>query len=111
MAAKFVLKTAKNKKVYFNLLANNGEVVLTSQMYASKATAKKGIASVQANSKSASQFVEKKSSSNKHGFSVKAKNHLIVGTSQMYASKSSMKNGIKSVMKAAPKAKTDDQTK
>ena len=47
MPSKFQIKKAKNGKHFFNLLASNGEVILTSQMYASKATAKKGIASVQ----------------------------------------------------------------
>lgn len=109
MAAKFELKQAKNKKIYFNLLASNGEVILTSQMYASKATAKKGIASVKSNAKTAGQYVERQSST-KHGFSLRAKNHLVVGTSQNYASKASMKKGIKSVMTAAAKAKVDDLT-
>ena len=49
MPSKFQIKKAKNGKQFFNLLASNGEVILTSQMYASKATAKKGIASVQSN--------------------------------------------------------------
>ena len=110
MASKFVLKQAKNKKIYFNLLAPNGEIVLTSQMYASKATARKGVASVQANCKSAAQFKEKQSTGNKHCFSLTAKNHQVIGNSQMYSSKAAMKNGIKSVMKTAPKAKTDDLT-
>ena len=60
MPAKFQIKQAKNGKYFFNLLANNGEVTLTSQMYASKTTAKKGIASVQANATDADQFEKKR---------------------------------------------------
>lgn len=46
---KFEVKVAKNGKPFFNLKASNGQVIGASQMYASEATMKKGIASVAAN--------------------------------------------------------------
>ena len=49
---KFVLSEAKSG-FKFNLVAGNGEVIATSQVYKSKATAKKGIESVVANSAAA----------------------------------------------------------
>jgi uncharacterized protein YegP (UPF0339 family) len=49
----FQLKEAKNGKFYFTLDARNGEVIGSSQMYASKATRRKGIRSVMANAPSA----------------------------------------------------------
>ena len=58
----------KNGKTYFNLLATNGEIILTSQMYASNATAKKGIASVQTNAASGAQFEEKQNVKGKYYF-------------------------------------------
>ncbi len=45
----FEIATAKNGKLYFNLLAANKQIVGTSQMYASKRAAQKGIASVKTN--------------------------------------------------------------
>lgn len=42
-------KTASNGKEFFNLKATNGQVIGTSQMYASAATRDAGIASVKAN--------------------------------------------------------------
>ena len=45
---KFVISEAK-KGFKFNLVAGNGEVIATSQIYKSAATAKKGVASVAAN--------------------------------------------------------------
>ena len=45
---KFVLSEAKNG-FKFNLVAGNGEVIASSQVYKTAATAKKGIASVSAN--------------------------------------------------------------
>ena len=101
MAGTFQLKTAKNGKWFFNLLAGNGEVILTSQMYASKASAKKGIQSVQANAQDEQQFVEQENKSGKHYFVLKAKNHQTIGSSQAYKTKASMKKGIQSVGKSA----------
>jgi uncharacterized protein YegP (UPF0339 family) len=49
MAAQFELKTSRDRRSYFNLLASNGEMILTSQMYATKSGARKGIRSVQGN--------------------------------------------------------------
>ena len=46
---KFVLSEAKNG-YKFNLVASNGEIIATSQVYKSAASAKKGIASVVTNS-------------------------------------------------------------
>ena len=46
---RFEVKVAKNGKPFFNLKASNGQVVGSSQMYASEETLKKGIASVAKN--------------------------------------------------------------
>ena len=49
MAGKFELKKSKNDKFHFNLLASNGQIIMQSEMYESKASAQNGIASVQKN--------------------------------------------------------------
>lgn len=46
MAAKFELKKTSNDKFVFNLLASNGQVILTSETYDSRASALQGIESV-----------------------------------------------------------------
>ncbi len=43
---RFEVKVAKNGKPFFNLKASNGQVIGSSQMYASERTLKAGIASV-----------------------------------------------------------------
>lgn len=53
MAEKFELKKSKTGKFMFNLKASNGQVILTSQMYATKAAAQNGIASVKKNAPAA----------------------------------------------------------
>lgn len=47
--ARFEVKVAKNGKPFFNLKATNGQVIGSSQMYASERTMKLGIASVMRN--------------------------------------------------------------
>ncbi|MBQ9310237.1 MAG: YegP family protein [Bacteroidales bacterium] len=46
---RFEVKVAKNGKPFFNLKASNGQIVGSSQMYASEVTLNKGIASVAKN--------------------------------------------------------------
>ncbi|MDW3651588.1 MAG: YegP family protein [Bacteroidia bacterium] len=97
-------QSEKNDKYYFRLKAKNGQVILTSQGYASKSGAKNGIESIRKNSGDDDQFERKVASNGKHHFNLTAKNGEIIGSSQMYASKDGMNNGIKSVAANAPGA-------
>ena len=56
MAGKFERKKSSNDKYYFSLLASNGQVILTSEMYESKASALNGIESVKKNAADASRY-------------------------------------------------------
>ena len=56
---KFEIKVAKNGEYVFNLKAANGQVILTSQMYKSKASCENGIASVKKNAEKAAAAAEK----------------------------------------------------
>jgi uncharacterized protein YegP (UPF0339 family) len=47
--ARFDKKVASNGKPYFNLMAGNGQIIGSSQMYANEVNMKNGIASVQKN--------------------------------------------------------------
>ena len=53
MTAKFVLKKGSTGKFHFNLVATNGQVIATSEVYESKASAAKGIESVKRNAPNA----------------------------------------------------------
>lgn len=110
MPAKFQINKAKNGKFYFHLLAPNGEIILASQMYASKATAKKGIASVQSNAADTAQFEQRTNKKGEHYFVLKSKNQRIIGQSEGYAGTTGMMKGIKSVSTNAAKAKVEDIT-
>lgn len=110
MAGKFELKQAKNGDFHFNLLASNGQIILTSEMYKSRASAENGIASVKKNAADDARFERLTSTSGKPYFTLKAANHQIIGQGQMYESEASRDNGIESVKKNAPDAAIVDTT-
>lgn len=99
----FELKKSGDK-FHFVLKASNGQVILSSQMYASKASALNGIESIQKNCEKDDSFEMKTAKNGKLHWNIKATNGQIIGSSQMYASESGAKNGIESVRKNAPGA-------
>ena len=107
---KFEITTRKNGEFQFNLKATNGQVILTSQGYATKATCLNGIESVKKNSQEEKRFDCKVASNGKPFFNLMATNGQIIGTSQMYANETNMKNGIASVKKNASQAEIVDMT-
>ena len=106
---KFVITKRANGEFQFNLKAGNGQTILTSEGYASKAACLNGIESVKTNSQDDSKFDKRESSSGKPYFNLKATNGQIIGASAMYASTSARDAGIASVKTNAPEATTDDQ--
>ena len=101
---KFVIKQAKDGQFYFNLKATNGQVILSSEMYTTLKACENGIASVKKNAPEEARYDLKQSESGKFHFNLKAANHQVIGSSQMYQSEESAKNGIASVMNNAPEA-------
>lgn len=99
-----LFQSENNEKFYFRLKAKNGQIILTSQGYANKAGAKNGIESVMKNAASDDNFDRKEAKNGKFHFNLLAANKQIIGSSQMYASKSGMENGIESVKTNAVKA-------
>ncbi|MEP6852097.1 MAG: YegP family protein [bacterium] len=53
MSGKFVLEDSPQGKYHFNLKASNGEIIATSEVYNSKASALNGIDSVRTNASTA----------------------------------------------------------
>ena len=106
----YYLKKAKDGQFYFNLAASNGETILNSEMYASKAGAENGIESVRKNSQENPLYEKKKSSSNQLYFVLKATNGQVIGVSEMYTTEEAREAGIEAVKKYAPDAKVVDET-
>ena len=101
---KFVISTRKNGEFQFNLKATNGQVILSSEGYTTKTACLNGVESVRKNAASEDKFEIKVAKNGKPFFNLKASNGQVIGSSQMYASEKSLKNGIASVQKNAPEA-------
>ena len=102
--AKFEITTRKNGEFQFNLKASNGEIILTSEGYTTKAACLNGVDSVKRNAVEETRFENLVAKTGKPYFTLKATNGQVIGQSQMYASERNRNNGIASVMKNAPAA-------
>ena len=115
---KFVIRKT-NTGIKFDLKAGNGEVIATSEVYASEAACKNGVESVKKNAPVAAvenQTVEGYAAekhpkfevyTDKAGefrFRLKATNGQIIAVSEGYKAHASCMNGIESVKKNAPDA-------
>ncbi len=106
--------------IKFDLKAGNGEVILSSEVYKSKASCKAGIASIIKNSAGEieDQTVESpvkqkhpkfelyQDKKGEYRFRLKATNGQIIGVSEGYTTKKACENGIASVKKNAKDAET-----
>ena len=110
---KFVIKNTKTG-VKFDLKAGNGEVIATSEVYASEVSCRKGIASVAKNAPVANvedqtiegyavqkhpKFEIYTDKAGEFRFRLKATNGQIIATSEGYKAMKSCVNGIESVKK------------
>ncbi|MCY1546465.1 hypothetical protein D9M68_824630 [compost metagenome] len=105
---KFEITTRKNGDFQFNLKAGNGQIILSSQGYSSKAGCENGIESVRKNAQEDQRFERLTSSNGKPYFNLKSSNGQVIGNSEMYESIASRDNGIESVKKNAPDATVEE---
>lgn len=110
MGGKFELKKSDSGKFMFNLKSGNGQVILTSQTYDSKASALGGIESVRNNAADDARYERKTSKASEPYFTLTATNGQTIGKSEMYSAAAGMENGIASVKKNAPDAELLDTT-
>lgn len=111
MAGKFVLRKGegKSESYRFTLRAGNGQVVLTSESYASKSAAESGAKSVAKNCGNDKCYERKVAKDGRAYFVLKSTNGEVIGQSQMYKSNAAMEKGIRSV-KANGGSVVSDQT-
>ena len=108
---KYVITRNPKGKYHFNLVAKNGEIILSSQMYMARKGALKGIRSIAKNAPKAPvedqtakdfkslgipKFVLSKGKDGKFRFALIANNGKAIGISQGYSRIASAKAGIKS---------------
>lgn len=98
MKGYFELKTVEGGKFHFTLHAGNHEVILSSQLYAEKSSAEKGIESTRAHGTHEARYERKLSAKGEPYFLLKASNGQIIGTSEMYGSEATRDNSIRSVV-------------
>ena len=110
MAGWYELSNSKDGQFRFVLKAGNAETILTSEIYSTRAAAENGIASVQKNSPDDARYERLEASNGKAYFNLKAANHQVIGTSQMYASTASRDGGIDSVKSNGPTTMIKDLT-
>ena len=119
---KFVIRKT-NTGFKFDLKATNGEVIATSEVYESLASARNGVQSVMNNAPVANvedqtvegwekqkhpKFEMYTDKAGEFRFRLKAKNGEVIATSEGYKAKTSCENGIASVKKNAEDAKVEE---
>ena len=93
------VKYRKLKRLQCSLVwlkAANAETILARRALSGQGSAEAGITSLQTNCGSDERY-EKKAANGKHYFNLKAANHQVIGTSQMYSSSAARDDGIASV--------------
>ena len=120
--SKFVLRSV-NTGFKFDLTAGNGQVILSSEVYATRAAVLKGIAAVKFCAPVAKlenqteegcrrelhpKFEMYQDKAGQFRFRLKARNGKIIGVSEGYTAKAGCLNGIESVIANAPEAEIEE---
>ena len=105
---KYVIFIGKDKQFYFRLQAANGEPVLASEGYTSKAGCQNGIQSVKTNAPLDERYSRKTASNGSFYFTLTAPNWEIIGKSEMYTTEEARDHGIEVVNSIAPDAPIED---
>jgi uncharacterized protein YegP (UPF0339 family) len=109
MPGQYLLKRSGSQFMW-NLKAENGEPILTSERYTTRESANTGIASCKVNSPIDARYERKTSTSGQPYFVLRAANNEIIGTSEMYSSTGAREQGIASCKANGPTAKVVDAT-
>lgn len=107
---KFIISKRKNGEYQFNLNVGNGQTILSSEGYATKAGCKNGIESVKENAPFDSRYERLISKNSDYYFNLKSSNGKVIGTSEMYTTSYARDKGIESVKENAPNAEIVDET-
>lgn len=111
MNGSFELKRSKSNDYYFVLKAENGNVILTSEMYKTKDSVENGIASVQKNCGLDERYARATSAANgKFRFNLTAANHQVIGISEHYETEATREAGIASVKRNGKSTDVKDNT-
>lgn len=104
MTARFILNTSGDEFL-FNLHAENGEIVLTSERYRSRASALEGIEAVR---RAAAHDARYQPGESGLHFVLRADNGEVIGTSETYSGPQAMHGGMRAVREAAASATVEE---
>jgi len=105
---KFEIQKSTDDQHYWNLIAGNGEKILTSERYTTRSSAVNAIESVKTNAVDDERYDKRTASTGRqHYFALLAANGQVLGTSEMYDSKSARDGGIEAVKRNAAEAEVE----
>ncbi len=107
---KYVLKRSSDGQYHWTLKAANGEVILNSETYKTKASAENGIDSCRKNSPHDEQYSRLTATNGQLYFTLRAGNYEVIGTSETYTSQQGRETGIQSCKTNGPTSPVVDLT-
>ena len=108
MSAKYEIFLGTDRQYYFRLKAPNGEKILASEGYTTKANCQNGIQSVKTNSPYDANYKKLTSINSQYYFTLHASNGQVIGKSEMYTSAQARDGGITAVKAYGPSAPVVD---
>ena len=104
MPASFVLKRSADKQFHFVLTAENGETILTSEIYTTKAGAQGGIQLVRDSSAKDELYERRQTADGGHAFSLKSAKGEPIGRSEAYPYLDAAERVVATVKRVARRA-------
>ena len=99
----FIVSESSNGQLYFRLRGNNGEIILKSEGYSSKAGVDSGIESIKRNAKFESSYV-RYDNPGAYSFLIKANNGQIIAFSERYVTREARERTIEELKRIAENA-------
>ncbi|WP_217603244.1 YegP family protein [Chitinophaga sp. GbtcB8] len=106
---KFIIRTGKHHQFFFDLKAETGDVILSSEAFHTKAACNTGIEALKAVASDDNKFERMKSADDHFYFVIKAANGKAIAKSVLFANPADRNAAIKSIETEAHDAVTVEQ--
>ena len=108
MSGKFEVEKSNDDKYFFRLRSSGGTILLFSETFTTKASAKDSITSVQSNATNNERYERATSSDKRYYFTLKARNGEKIGLSLLHDTELARNLAIESTKQDAPAAEVVD---
>lgn len=98
-STRFQIFRGLDGQYYFHLRADNGEIILQSEGYTSRAGATNGTVSVENNGVNAARYVIKEAADGQHYFVLRAGNHQVIAQGETYETRAGAEAGVATSIK------------